>query len=76
MLRPKYWLLASAGLLALMMPPAKLNALDGLRDPARDNVVANDDGVQPLFDLDHPKTAPFPSDIYTTADHTQTPDGG
>jgi hypothetical protein len=70
MLGPKYWLLASAGVLALTMPAVKLNALDGLGDLARDQAVANDNAVQPLFDLDHPKTAPFPSDIYTTADDT------
>jgi hypothetical protein len=71
MLRLNYWLLASAGVLALTRPAVTLNAIESLRDLARGHPVANDITVQPLFDLDHPTTAPFPSDIYATADDRQ-----
>jgi hypothetical protein len=63
MIRPKHSLMATAGLAMLMTAVARLNALDA--DSSSPNRA-----VHALFDLDHPDTGPFPSDIFTVADST------
>ena len=68
MIRLKYCLLATAGLLTLTTPLSKLNALGALQGPPRHDVVAISDVVHGLFDFDRPETGPFPSDFFTVAD--------
>jgi Bacterial Ig-like domain len=70
MIRLKYCLLATAGLLTLTTPLSKLNALGALHGPPRHDVAAISDVVHGLFDLDRPETGPFPSDVFTVADPT------
>ena len=70
MIRLKYCLVATAGLLTLTTPLSKLNALGALQGPPRHDVVAISDVVHGLFDLDRPETGPFPSDVFTVADPT------
>ena len=62
MIRLKPLLMASAGLLMLISAVARLNALHA-GDPSTPA-----DGVHALFNLDHPDTGPFPSDVFTVAD--------
>ena len=66
MFQRKDCVLAAASLLALTTPTAKLTALDAwVQDSSHD--VAGDRSrraVRALFDLDHPDTGPFPSDVF------------
>ena len=70
MIQRKSCLLAAASLLALTTPTATLTALDArVQDSSHD--VAGDGSrhaVRALFDLDHPDTGPFPSDVFTVRD--------
>src|SRR5688572_27202160 len=61
--RQKYFLLTAAGLLALVTSTSKLTAHDSWVLESSD---AN--AVRALFDLDHPDTGPFPSDVFTVVD--------
>jgi hypothetical protein len=74
MIQWKYGLLAAASLLALTTPTATLIAIDAwVQDSSHD--VAGDGSrpaIHPLFNLDHPETGPFPSDIFTVADRTHS----
>ena len=70
MIRLKYCLLATAGLLTLTTPLSKLNALGALQAPPSHDVVAVNNVVHGLFDLDRPETGPFPSDVFTVGDPT------
>lgn len=38
---------------------------------AQDQRVDRSEGIHPLFDLDTPTTAPFPTDWFTVPDHSQ-----
>ena len=63
MIQPKHCLLVTAGLVMLITAVATLNALDpGSSSP--------NGAVQARFDLDHPDTGLFPSDVFTVADPT------
>ena len=63
MIQLKHCLIATAGLVMLITAVARLNALDA--DSSSPNGA-----VHARFDLDHPDTGPFPSDIFTVADRT------
>ena len=72
MIQRKFCLLAAVSLLALTTRAATLTALDAQVQDSSHDVV--DDGsshaVRALFDLDHPDTGPFPSDVFTVRDAT------
>jgi len=80
MIRLKHCLVAIAGLFILIAAVARLNALDaGGASPPEDAQRVSEPGdgsslpngaVHALFNLGHPATAPFPSDIFTVADHS------
>src|SRR4029434_3833394 len=85
MIRLKHRLIVAAGFLILIAAVAALDA-GGLHPPGHDVAAVDDDphtgfassddstssdgAVHALFDLHHPETAPFPSDVFTVADHT------
>ena len=67
MIRLKHCLIAIGGLVMLIAAVARLNALDAdAQNPPGHEVAV----VHALFNLHHPETAPFPSDVFTVADHT------
>ena len=63
MIRLKHCLMATAGLVMLITAVARLNALDA-------DGASPTGAVHALFDLDHPDTGPFPSDVFTVVDAT------
>ena len=63
MIQLKHCLIATAGLVMLITAVPRLNALDP------DSFSPNG-AVHARFDLDHPDTGPFPSDVFTVADST------
>jgi hypothetical protein len=85
MIRLKHRLIVAAGFLILIAAVAALDA-GGQHPPGHDVAAVDDDpqtvfastndstssdgAVHALFDLHHPETAPFPSDVFTVADHT------
>lgn len=62
MVRLKPSLMAGAGLLMFITAVARLNAVNAGAQSTSGY------GVHALFNLDHPDTGPFPSDVFTVAD--------
>ncbi|MGE3511366.1 MAG: hypothetical protein AB7N65_21055, partial [Vicinamibacterales bacterium] len=65
MIQPTSYAVAAASLLALTTPCLQLSAWGQASPPAERR---SPDGVRPLFDIGHPHTAPFPSDVFTVRD--------